>query len=493
MYVHTHTRIHTYIHRFIYIHVCVCECFFAIKIWKKYLLKHKQNAKRNTQKVLQNQRKKIGAFEVLNFLRAKKCLIWFFFAFSFSIIFELCAQKMCWEKQRDKQILWCATSNSNLENRVEFYFFARVLLLFYVGHARKSARRPLSVASQCGSRWGVSSFAPHPKCPFLSLHFLSIRLLQLVCAVALPAEHPHAHTQTSTHAAAADTQRRIHTDIFIGGSAKAEHVMKIMAKAEHTIKQPAREKLTNNVDPQPSLLLPPPSPPLLPSPSLSLANPTAAALCCCCRHPAAVAATATVVAAAAAAVRRPAQKIGWKRVKEWTKQQNGRDNDERNRRTKRARQVAWRRYTYIHTCVCVWVRTDVATARAARRQGEWGESKGARRDGATGSHCLSLCPVGLRIRRWSTARRLQWWKRGTVGEQGMGKGGQLGERGRERARERETKKTLAHIDREWVKIFCLMQRGDKWACLLLLLLLLPLQVGAARCKETAFTIVYLFW
>lgn len=421
LYVCAYTYTHTYVHTSIHIYTCVCVwVFFAIKIWKKYLLKHKQNAKRNTQKVLQNQRKKIGAFEVFNFLRAKNCLIWFFFAFSFSFIFELCAQKMCWEKQRDKQILWCATSNSNLENRVEFYFFARVLLLFYVGHARKSARRPLSVASQCGSRWGVSSFAPHPKCPFLSLHFLSIRLLQLVCAVALPAEHPHAHTQTSTHAAAADTQRRIHTDIFIGGSAKAEHVMKIMAKAEHTIKQPAREKLTNNVDPQPSLLLlllTPPSPPSLPSPSLSLANPTAAALCCCCRHPAAVAATATVVAAAA--VRRPAQKIGWKRVKEWTKQQNGRDNDERNRRTKRARQVAWRRYTYIHTCVCVcvWVRTDVATARAARRQGEWGESKGARRDGATGSHCLSVS-----LSRWVANSKVEHCKTLTVMEEGEGGG-----------------------------------------------------------------------
>lgn len=113
----------------------------------------------------------------------------------------------------------------------------------------------------------------------------------------------HTHRQ-HTHvvaAAAADTQRRIHTDIFIGGSAKAEHVMKIMAKAERTIKQPAREKLTNNVDPQPSLLLLLPLPPP-PSPSLPLANPTtAAALCCCCRHPAAV---------AAATVRRPAQKIG---------------------------------------------------------------------------------------------------------------------------------------------------------------------------------------
>lgn len=124
----------------------------------------------------------------------------------------------------------------------------------------------------------------------------------------------HTHRQ-HTHvaaAAAADTQRRIHTDIFIGGSAKAEHVMKIMAKAERTIKQPAREKLTNNVDPQPSLLLLPLPLPPLPSPSLPLplANPTtAAALCCCCRHPAAVAAIATV-AAAAAAVRRPAQKIG---------------------------------------------------------------------------------------------------------------------------------------------------------------------------------------
>lgn len=120
----------------------------------------------------------------------------------------------------------------------------------------------------------------------------------------------HTHRQ-HTHvaaAAAADTQRRIHTDIFIGGSAKAEHVMKIMAKAERTIKQPAREKLTNNVDPQPSLLLLPLPPPPSPSLPLPLANPTtAAALCCCCRHPAAVAAIATV---AAAAVRRPAQKIG---------------------------------------------------------------------------------------------------------------------------------------------------------------------------------------
>lgn len=37
-------------------------------------------------------------------------------------------------------------------------------------------------------------------------------------------------------------------------------------------------------------------------------------------------------------------------------------------------------------------------------------------------------------------------------------------------------------------------RGEKWACLVLLLLLLwLLQVGAASCKTTAFTVVYLFY
>lgn len=121
--------------------------------------------------------------------------------------------------------------------------FLQVLLVFY------APRPPPTVV---GVSWNGEAPQPLAKCPFLSLDFLfdstSIRLLQLVCGGT--ASGAPSCTHTHTVAAAADTQRRIHTDIFIGGSAKAEHMMNVVAKAEHTIKQPAREKLTNNVDPE---------------------------------------------------------------------------------------------------------------------------------------------------------------------------------------------------------------------------------------------------
>lgn len=49
---------------------------------------------------------------------------------------------------------------------------------------------------------------------------------------------------TQTHTPAAASRRGIHTDIFIGGSAKAEHVMKIVGKAGAAIKQPAKKLTT---------------------------------------------------------------------------------------------------------------------------------------------------------------------------------------------------------------------------------------------------------
>lgn len=69
-------------------------------------------------------------------------------------------------------------------------------------------------------------------------------------------------------------------------------------------------------------------------------------------------------------------------------------------------------------------------------------------------------------------------------EEGLGqgrpvrKGGEWAGGGK--LRKRMSKNVLSHA------------RGEKWACLVLLLLLWLLQVGAASCKTTAFTVVYLF-
>lgn len=71
-------------------------------------------------------------------------------------------------------------------------------------------------------------------------------------------------------------------------------------------------------------------------------------------------------------------------------------------------------------------------------------------------------------------------------EEGLGQGRpvrKVGEwAGGGKLRKRMSKNVLSHA------------RGEKWACLVLLLLLLLwlLQVGAASCKTTAFTVVYLF-
>lgn len=193
---YTHTYIRTYIDSYIYENIYLCvwvsvSDFLQLKFGKSFYWNiNKMKYAKSAGKLMQN----IGAFEVLNFLRAKK-LVWF----DFSSLFVIRLFSNCVRKTKGQTILWCAaTSNSNLETRVEFYFLQVLLVCFSVGHARNSMCRPLALASQWGSwRSGVGSFAPHPKFPFLSLHFLLIRLLQLVCAVALPAEHPHAHTQTA--------------------------------------------------------------------------------------------------------------------------------------------------------------------------------------------------------------------------------------------------------------------------------------------------------
>lgn len=77
--------------------------------------------------------------------------------------------------------------------------------------------------------------------------------------------------------------------------------------------------------------------------------------------------------------------------------------------------------------------TDVATARAARggkgSEALDGEGKGARRDGATGSHCLSvsLSRLGCEFEGGALQDVNSEGRAGEEEEAEQGKGGQLGE------------------------------------------------------------------
>lgn len=245
-----------------------------------------------------------------------------------------------------------------------------------------------------GVSWNGEAALPLPNCPFLSIHFLfdstSIRLLQLVCGGTASGAPSCTHTVT----AAADTQRRIHTDIFIGGSAKAEHMMNIMAKAEHTIKQPAREKLTNNVDPQ----------------SLPLCRRR------CCSQTQQQLPLCVVTSLTPLLPAPPPPLLLLLLLSEGPRRKSG-ENVWKNERSSKTGETMMNEtgeqkehgkwldddiHIYISVCVwvCLCVRTDVVLARAA----EGGDGRGRTEQGRSGAECgatvcLSLWPFGLRIRR----------------------------------------------------------------------------------------------
>lgn len=67
-------------------------------------------------------------------------------------------------------------------------------------------------------------------------------------------------------------------------------------------------------------------------------------------------------------------------------------------------------HIYIRVYVCVCVCADGGSDSEGGKAEGGGDGRGGREQGRSGAECgatvcLSLCPFGLRIRRWSTARR----------------------------------------------------------------------------------------